>query len=176
MADDKPIRRLQDDEVQQFFRAIRRRRRALFVRRDMCLFNLILSYGLREAEAAELKLTDIDLRRKTISIKRKKQGQAQAYYLSDENVQLIKDWLKRRKRLIGARENPFLFPSQVSGAKGHISVDQIYFVFRDYAEQARLKGGGGPHRLRHTCASKLAERGFSAFQIQRRLGHKSIQM
>lgn len=50
-------------------------------------------------------------------------------------------------------------------------------IISKHAKQAGIQGVKlGAHALRHTAASHLARSGASAFEIQRFLGHTSIEM
>jgi site-specific recombinase XerD len=172
------IKYLNEGQLRRFFSAVRVKKKAIFRHRDICLFSLMLSYGLREAEAVRIQLKDINLRGKDklIFIRRVKSRHSENgrwYLVSGENAELIKAWLKRRKRLSGASSNPWLFITQMSGEKGHMSEDQLFHIFKQYAKRAGISWAY-PHTLRHTCGVRLAAEGFNAFAIRDRLGHRSV--
>jgi integrase len=96
-------------------------------------------------------------------------------------MRLYQDWRKLRDKIPGARQNPYLFVSQMSvnaGRRGqaerHLSHDQLYRRFKKYLVLAGLPSSFHPHALRHSCGVMLAVKGYSAFDIQRRLGHASL--
>jgi len=90
------------------------------------------------------------------------------------------DWKKTRDKIPGAGQNPYLFVSQMSlkgrrrGQPEHLAHDQLYRRFKKYLVLAGLPPTFHPHALRHSCGVILASKGYSAFDIQRRLGHASL--
>lgn len=171
------VKYLTDDELRRFFSSIKKRKKESLRRRDLCLFSLMLSYGLRLSEAVELRLDDLRLENDPpqIFVRRKKRrtGAGCFYRLNLENVKLLKAWMKERSTLAAANYNPFLFIKSTATEQEHLSALEVYFRFREYSNMAGITGHS-PHSLRHTCGVKLAKAGFNAFQIRDRLGHASV--
>jgi integrase len=90
------------------------------------------------------------------------------------------DWKKTRDKIPGAGQNLYLFVSQMSlkgrrrGQPEHLAHDQLYRRFKKYLVLAGLPPKFHPHALRHSCGVILASKGYSAFDIQRCLGHASL--
>ena len=168
------IKYLSDDELRAFFDVIRANPKDRARKRDLAMFSLALAYGLRETEAITLRLEHINLPEHQLYIQRlKRRGKGGRWYdISEGNLRVLKSWLKERAKYTNARSNPWLFISQMSGS-GHLSADRLYGAFKRYAAAAGIPGMY-PHCLRFTCGVRLAKAGFSAFQIQSRLGHASV--
>lgn len=168
------VRYLQDDELKRFFGAIEANKKKRIRTRDVCLFRMMLSYGLREGECEKILVSDVDFNAGQILIRRlKRKNFASHYSLSPENTKFIKMWLKERGKFQRAKYNPYLFIGQQSGIDEALSVEQIYYQFKVYAKQAGIPWAY-PHTLRHTCAVQLLKRGFNVMDIKRRLGHSSL--
>jgi len=168
------IKYLSDDELRHFFEAIKRNPKDRTRKRDICLFSLMLAYGLRQAEVIGLKLDHLNLKENQIFVKRvKRQNAGRWCNISEDNQKLIKVWLKERSKYRYAEINPFLFITQKSRRDEGLSGDQLYFISRRYGKAAGIERMH-PHVLRHTCGVKLAKAGFNAFAIRDRLGHSSV--
>jgi len=176
-----------EEEFRRFFAAIDSLRPATPQKKrdkkaDQLLFRLVLNYGLRTTEAVRLKLEDINELEKQIYIRRlKRKGNPGRWYdLPNDIMKLYQDWKKTRDKIPEAGRNPFLFVSQMSlngqrrGPAEHLSHDQLYRRFKKYLGLAGLPMTFHPHALRHSCGVILAAKGYSAFDIQRRLGHASL--
>jgi type 1 fimbriae regulatory protein FimB len=168
------IKYLTDDELRRFFDAIKKNPKNRVRKRDICLFSLMLAYGLRQAEAIGLRLEHLNLKENQIFIKRvKRQNAGRWCNISEENQKYIKVWLKERDKSRFAQTNPYLFITQKSRREEGLSGDQLYFISRRYGKAAGIERMH-PHVLRHTCGVKLAKAGFNAFAIRDRLGHSSV--
>ena len=165
------IKYLTEDELRRFFAVIKANKKEIIRKRDLCLFSLMLAYGLRSAEAISLKLEHINLSERQIFVKRKKRKNYGRWFnISDDNIKLIKSWLKVRARL---RPSPYLFLSAQTRQDEALSADQLYFISRKYGNIAGIPRMH-PHVLRHTCGVTLAKHNFNAFAIRDRLGHSSL--
>jgi site-specific recombinase XerD len=175
---------LNDEEVMAFFKAIEQAKDQLIRRRDLCLFSLMLAYGLRCAEVPLIQLEHVRLKEYpakselyTTRVKKKKDkktGLAKPrdgrwYLLSDKNKLLLADWLKARKKFKTAATSNNLFITEMTGS---FSTPHIYDSVVKYGLQAGLKLH--PHMFRHTTAIRMARKGLSAFEIKERLGHVSV--
>jgi integrase len=71
---DDSVKYLTEDQLKDFFKAVKAQRDPSRRARDELLFSLILFYGLRVGEAQRLRLADIDLETKQIKITALKHG------------------------------------------------------------------------------------------------------
>lgn len=159
------IKYLEKEEVYRLFKAIPKENY-----RDRALFDLIYRHGLRRIEVTWLRKDWISNGR--IWIKRAKNGISQEYNLHPDSQTLIKLYLNQR----GKDENPFLFVSRESGKKKPISEGMIYYLFRKYAEKARIPPDKRfVHILKHSIAVHLLNAGWDIIDVQDWLGHKDIK-
>ena len=141
--------------------------------RDWALLVTVYRHGLRASEAAELKLDDTKDGQLTVarvkgSLKTtqpivKHPGQP----LLDE-VKALREWLKERPQ----DGSNALF---VSRKGGHLTREQVYRIFRQHAEAARLpETKRFVHVLKHSLASHLIAGNANLAMVQVALGHASL--
>ena len=176
------VKYLTEPQVSRFFAAVEAVKDEVIRKRDLCLFNLMLSLGLRVAEVALIKLEHVHLMVEPAQVyitrvkrKRTKDGKAkprlgQWYDLSERNEELIRAWLKVRRTYPHHADSTALFITRESGT---FSAPHVYDSTIKYGKAAGIEGIH-PHMFRHTCGVRLAKAGRNAFAIQKRLGHVSV--
>jgi integrase len=124
--------------------------------------------GMRQGELLKLTWGQVDLVNRTLDFPPTKRG---------------------RKRLVPIAEPLYYVLMRLRGTCGHKDLDHVFSradgtPWNKLAVELRLvnavKAAGIPairfHDLRHTIASRLKRRGVHETEIQRLLGHKSLQM
>jgi type 1 fimbriae regulatory protein FimB len=143
--------------------------------RDWAMVLLAYRHGLRASEVCDLKMTDVDSKAASLSIRRLKGSlhTIQPLYrhkgqpLLDE-VLALRNWLRERK----ADGSDYLFLSQKGG---RLHRTQFFRVFRTCAEVAGLPSSKRhPHALKHSLASHLVAGNVNLALVQQCLGHKAI--
>lgn len=127
--------------------------------------------GLRVAEVAALKVTDIDSRRMLIRVERGKGGRDRNAMLSPDLLALLRAWWKQGHQQ-GVMNAGWLFPGQ--GGTKPISTRQLSRVVEDAAKAAQISKHISPHTLRHSFATHLLEDGVDIRVIQVLLGHAKL--
>lgn len=155
-------------EVDQMLAATRGQRHE---KRDRCLLLLMYRHGLRVSEAAGLTLGDVSADERRIYCGRLKGGMSTSHPIRDDEIRILKGWLKDRERYAGA-EGAVLFLSERGG---QLTRQQIYNLVKRYGELAGLDVEAHPHMLRHGCGFALADQGADTRLIQDYLGHRNIQ-
>jgi len=133
-----------------------------------CLVILLLSTGMRRAEAVSIGLEDIDLENGQMLV-HGKGSKERTVPLTQEAIAAIRHYLMHRKRTTCQR----LFVSQTGGTiQGRI----VNRILDRVVAKAGLKGRGiTPHTLRHTFATHLIRNGTDIRTVQELLGHSDIQ-
>jgi site-specific recombinase XerD len=128
--------------------------------------------GARRAEAATLKVGNIDSRRMVVHIQGGKGRKDRDVMLSPRLLDALREYWRSR------RPQVYLFPS----SSGHRGVDQpisdktIWNVCRAAARRAGLAYKNiHPHTLRHCFATHLLEAGADLRTIQILLGHRDLE-
>lgn len=137
--------------------------------RDRAILLLPAVYGLRSGEVRILRLDDIDWDRETLRVRRPKSGRTHRHPLSRTVGDAVLRYL-REARPTGTRRELFLSlqaPARPLGAG---------CMWRVAGPRLRSLGIAtrrcGPHALRHACAQRLLDQGFSLKQIGDCLGHR----
>jgi integrase/recombinase XerD len=123
--------------------------------------------GLRVSEVTNLKLRDIDGKRKVISIRGAKGHRDRQVMLPASLRELLAAYWRWK------RPTEWLFPGGKPGCP--ISRESVFQTCRKAAALARIAKPVHPHSLRHAFATHLLEDGVNLLVIQALLGHKNLK-
>jgi integrase/recombinase XerD len=146
------------EEMHRFFAAI-----LSFKHRTL----LMLAYaaGLRVAEAAHLRVTDVDSQRMVIRVVQGKRKKDRYTVLSPLMLAMLRHYWW------AARPTDYLFPGR--GRSGVIRSTTVQRACIAARQRAGLGKEVTPHTLRHSFATHLLEAGTDLRVIQELLGHAS---
>jgi integrase/recombinase XerD len=125
--------------------------------------------GLRVAEVAALKVTDVDSERMLLRVERGKGGRYRNAMLPADLLTLLRDWWKAGRQQGVMHPQGWLFPGQ--NAMRPISTRHLHRIVTEAAQAAQITKRVGPHTLRHSFATHLLEDGVDIRVIQALLGH-----
>ncbi len=137
-----------------------------FLIRDLAIFSLFISTGIRVSELIGMKLEDVNLDNKTFKVHRKG-NKDQTIPLNDEVAKII-------LKLIGERN---IGKERVFQSKNNngIRANTVYELVKKYLIRAGInKSKHGPHILRHTCFTTLLSKNVNPVVIQTLAGHSSF--
>jgi site-specific recombinase XerD len=153
-------RPVQPDELHKFFAVIEDAR-------DRAMFVLMLRCGLRIAEVANLKLTDLYLNEEHPRLVAHGKGSKErSVYLSPQAERTLRAYLASRPRV----SSEFVF---LSYQHDGLSTTAIHKRLMRYRAQAEVNLTA--HRLRHTFASDLVSVEVPVTSIQKLLGHAWLE-
>lgn len=160
---DEQVRLLRDDFEARLSRAAHpyQRRDALL---DLAFFHLLWQCGLRKGEVEELRLEDLDLAGRKLSVRNGKGMKDRTVFLTDATVHALSAYLAMRG--VGPTDHVFLYRNQP------ISRCLIHGRLKAAGQRAGVRLHA--HRLRHTCATQLLNAGCPVTSIQKLLGHKKL--
>ena len=128
--------------------------------------------GLRRAELAQLKLTDIDAQRMVLRVQEGKGCKDRDIVLSPHLLDELRDHYRRLVR----KPAVWLFPGgRWHNADDPISDKVVWQACRGAAQRAGIRKPLHPHTLRHCFATHLLESGADLRTIQLLLGHASLK-
>lgn len=134
--------------------------------RDRALILFLFSSGCRSSEASNLNIQDINLEKRTASVKGK--GKKIRYvHFSEECALVLKDYLKTRS---GEMEEP-LFMNKFGN---RLTKSGIYVITTKLGKQAGLRQSLHPHCCRHTFATNMLARGAEIEFIADEMGHADL--
>ena len=140
-------------------------RRACETKRDLAIVDVLYSTGCRVSELVNMRFTDMDTNKGTIEIigKGKKHN---TVYLNDSAKLSLEEYLKERKG-----DSEYLFISEYR-PYNKLSTRSVEAMFRDMSKKLNIKLT--PHILRHTSATLALQSGMPITQVQKMLGHSSV--
>ena len=140
--------------------------------RDRAMFELMYACGLRVSEAASLRLRDIDLQERILTItgKGNKQRIVPFYTLAGE---LVERYLQQVRPLWmqPSQEHDIVFINQ--RGKG-LTTRGIQYRMQVAAVGCKLQVHVHPHMFRHSFATHLLDNGADLRVVQELLGHSSL--
>ena len=147
------------------------------VRRWM-IVDLALSTGLRVSERAAIRLRDIDLKHKFITVNRLKRRKPlrESLGIGKELARHLRAFTKW-KRLQGHQmkiSSP-LFVSKRQGQHRALTAKGLQWIWRAAIKDAGLPVRLSIHSARHTMAVHLLRKTRNIKQVQQQLGHTSIE-
>lgn len=144
-------------------------RRSSVGKRDYALLLLLVVYGLRAREVAALTLDDIDWQASVLHVRGRKAGHATTYPVATEVGEAVVDYLQHGRPHTAGRT---LFFRSVAPRAAmtyrNVSDRARYYLRKAHVEVARP----GSHTLRHSCAQRMVDAGFSLKVIGDVLGHR----
>ncbi len=136
------------------------------------LLMALYATGLRRAELARLKVSDVDSQRMVIHVQGGKGRKDRDVLLS----QKLLDELRQHWHGLRRKPSVWLFPSKHSHASDRpIPPKVIYHACKRAARRAGFQKGVHPHTLRHCFATHLLEAGADLRTIQMLLGHSDLE-
>jgi len=161
------IKPLSTTEIRRMLNAVDKSNYAGF--RDYSLMIMILDNGIRINEAVNLKLDDVDLKRKVITVRSQTAKTRCERFLpiSKKTVGLLQQLIS----VASDNNEEYLFLSSLGG-----KIDTLVAIknFRKYAKKAGLSKKCTPHVWRHTFAVNAVKANMDVFTLQRILGHASL--
>jgi integrase/recombinase XerD len=139
--------------------------------RDKAMLELLYSTGLRVSELLGLRTDDVHMDGGSVRCVGKGDKE-RLVPVGRPALSAVQEYLRgARPQLLRGRTSPYLFLSH-RGTK--LSRVTFWAILRNYGKQAHLRGELSPHKLRHSFATHLLERGADLRSVQLMLGHADI--
>jgi integrase/recombinase XerC len=138
--------------------------------RDVAIFELIYSSGLRLAELVNIDLNDIDLSQQQLVVTGK--GNKTRYLpIGSKAVSAVERWLKLRHEYARDSNQSALFLSKQGN---RISPRNVQSRLQQLIQRGAIDQHLSPHTLRHSFATHLLESSSDLRAVQELLGHVNI--
>ncbi|MGZ8135997.1 MAG: tyrosine recombinase XerC [Methylococcaceae bacterium] len=138
--------------------------------RDLAIFELFYSSGLRLSELSSLNIGDIDLPDRALIVRSGKGGKSRILPIGRKAVIAIKNWMAQRTSMANDQE-PALFISSRGKRLGQRSIELRLEL---WCKKKGIQEHIHPHMLRHSFASHLLEASQDLRAVQELLGHSNI--
>jgi integrase len=142
-------------------------------RRDYAVLLLAIRYGMRPSDIRQLRLDDVQWRRRLIAIRQAKTGRPLTLPLLPEIAEALADYLREGRPATAARE---IFIRHRAPFAPFVPTNNLTAIVRPLFRRTGLdqrSGGRGLYVFRHTLASGLLAAGCPIKSIADVLGHQS---
>lgn len=162
------------EQIESIFKLNKQRNDDLMWR-DEAIIELLYATGVRASEFVNIRLRDVDLKRRTIRIMGKGSKERMVVF-SQSAKETLEHYLNEiRPRIAGNNRfefnNEYLFLN--SNGK-QLTVRGLQFILDDIEKKIGTNYGLHPHIFRHSFATHLLEGGADLRVIQELLGHESL--
>lgn len=138
--------------------------------RDRLIIEVFYVTGIRKAELIGLKVSDVDIGKKTLKVLGKR-NKERIVPLTERIIKNIESYIIERGKIVVEQGNDNLFLTK-RGAKIYDSL--VYRIINLYFSMASSKLKKSPHVLRHTFATHLLNEGADLNAVKELLGHTSL--
>ncbi|MDQ5939391.1 MAG: integrase/recombinase XerC [Pseudomonadota bacterium] len=137
--------------------------------RDVAMFELFYSSGLRLSELVQLNVADIDLRGKSMRVQAGKGGKARILPIGSKAIEALHKWFTHRQARSDQEVAVFL---SIRGER--LSRRSVEYRLAQWCTKKGIQSHVHPHMLRHSFASHLLQSSQDLRAVQELLGHSSI--
>ncbi|WP_405267389.1 tyrosine-type recombinase/integrase [Cellulophaga sp. Ld12] len=138
--------------------------------RDKLIIELLYATGIRRIELVMMKVSNVDLRQKTIKVLGKR-NKERIIPLVDPLLVLFEAYFRIRSTVVVKESSDFVFLLK-SGTKIYETL--VYRIINHYFGLVSSKVKRSPHILRHTFATHLLNKGADLNSVKELLGHASL--
>lgn len=140
--------------------------------RVLTILEILYSTGMRVSELISLPLSDFIKINDLLQIK----GKGDVYRhvaFNKEAKKMIEMWLIHRSSIEKFINNKYIFPS--NNGIGHITRQSIYKELSELSQSTNMNiSRVTPHKIRHSFATHMLNRGADLRSLQKLLGHADI--
>jgi integrase/recombinase XerC len=133
--------------------------------RDVAIMELFYSSGLRLSELAALDVADVDLYTESVRVF----GKGRKERVCPVGLPALEAISRYR-----AAANVHSGPLFISKSRRRISTRSIWLVLKRYLRHTSIPISISPHKLRHSFATHMLDRGADLRSVQALLGHASL--
>ena len=136
--------------------------------RDLLILKILYAGGLRVSELVSLDYSDIDFTKATLRVS----GKGGKERIAPIGSSVMQDIIFFRDNLctISSCNSPIL----INRAGKRLSVRSVQLILKKKLRQAGLPDDISPHKVRHSYATHLLDRGADLRAVQDLLGHASL--
>lgn len=140
--------------------------------RILTVLEILYSTGMRVSELVSLPLSDFIKVKDLLQIKGKG-GVYRHVAFNKEAKKMIEMWLIQRSSVEKFLKNKYVFPG--NNGIGHITRQSIYMDLSELTKSINMNSEQiSPHKIRHSFATHMLNRGADLRSLQKLLGHADI--
>jgi integrase/recombinase XerC len=135
--------------------------------RDRAILQVFLQTGVRISELCDLRLSDVDLAAKTLTVRQGKGRKSRVIELERKGIEAVRLWL----RLRGEPDTDYLFLNRFNQPFSERGVRDLVTKYR---QAAGITKKATPHSFRRTFADHKARNGITLPELMDWLGHEKL--
>jgi integrase/recombinase XerD len=136
--------------------------------RDYAIIQTFLQTGIRLSELVSLRVEDVDLEHRLLTVRQGKGKKDRQIPLVDDVLKALRNYLRyRNTELILDDEIFFLAKNGTS-----MNVSTVKYLVAKYVKKAGIRKKVSVHTLRHTFGAHKADKHMSLATLQELMGHK----
>jgi integrase/recombinase XerC len=143
---------------------------SILEQRDLAMFELFYSSGIRLSELTGVDLQDIDFTARFIHIRAGKGGKSRMVPVGSKALQALAQWLPQRQQKAKPHEHAVF----ISTRGVRMSPRNVELRLTAWCKKHGIAEAVHPHMLRHCFASHLLESSEDLRAVQELLGHSNI--
>lgn len=161
---------LSDKETQRLFKSLPQETTEDI--RNMAILKLLYFTGMRIGEVQQLNVEHLQMDTRQLLV-RGKGDKERLIPVSQTLMEVLEQWLEARAQLRFVKSEAFFVSLGRNHRGKRISYGATRHIVKHMLEAAGL-GDYSPHKLRHTFATQLLDRGAPLEQISKLLGHSRL--
>ena len=138
--------------------------------RDLAIFTLLLTTGIRISELTALDVSDFDFKHRAFNVLRKGGNEVTLYFGDEAKDTLVRYLDERRNKGTFSEDSPMFLSLQ----KKRMSVRAMQMLVEKYAGIAVPLKNISPHKLRSTFGTMLYQQTGDIYLVADVLGHKDV--
>lgn len=166
---EETVKHFTDEELEELLDKPRRTE-DFVIWRTWAIINWVLATGNRAATICEIKIGDVDYKRKEIILRHTKNKKAQIIPLSSSLTTVLKEYIKLWRH--EATSEDWLFPNI---GEEQLTTNALRHSFSRYCKKREVYKSN-IHGLRHNFAKRWLENNGNMFKLQKILGHSTLDM
>lgn len=139
-------------------------------KRNRLILEMLYATGVRVGELVNIKVSDINLNDKKITILGKGNKERIVYY-NDVTSKYLKKYLSEARIKLNINKSDYLF---LNYRGGKLTTRGVQDVLNKIITKTSLNKKISPHMLRHSFATHLLNEGCDLLSVQQLLGHSSL--
>lgn len=139
--------------------------------RNKAILEVLYGSGLRVSELTSLKLINIHMNAKYISVIGKGDKE-RIVPMGEEEIVALRNYIENARPILSKNKNTnILFLNYQSN---ELSRQSVFKLIKEVALKNNIQKTISPHTLRHSCATHLLQNGVDLRVVQEFLGHEDI--
>jgi site-specific recombinase XerD len=136
--------------------------------RDYAIIQTFLQTGIRLSELANLRVDDVDVEHRNLTVRQGKGKKDRQIPLVDDVLKALRNYLRYRTTELILDDDTFFLAKNGTS----MNVSTVKYLVAKYVKKAGIRKKVSAHTLRHTFGAHKADKNMSLATLQELMGHK----